>query len=73
MPKFLVKRDTIDSATGRIYKAGEVWEFDPPMVIERDLRGDPVMGPDGKPKAAPMKIGSNLELMPADKSDKKTA
>lgn len=70
MPKYTVLRDTIDSATGRIYKAGETWEFDPPMLTERDIEGRPILGPDGKPKMKQMTVSGNLELIEAEKPKK---
>lgn len=61
MPKFRVLRDTIDSATGRIYKAGDVMDIEIPVFVQRDIRGESVLDDKGQPKTSPMKISGNLE------------
>jgi hypothetical protein len=71
MPRFEVLRDTIDSASGRIYKAGEIMVLDElPLVVERDVEGRPVLGADGKPKTKPMGIAGNLRQIDETKGVK---
>lgn len=57
MARYQVLRDTIDSATGIVHKAGTEWELDLPVYVERDLMGNPTG------KEAPMKVGTNLKLI----------
>lgn len=70
MPSFEVVRDTIDSRTGRIYKAGEIMNIEIPEVVERDVEGRVIVdAKTGEPKAKPMRVSSNLRpyTPPADK------
>lgn len=59
MPKFKVIKDTIDSATGRQYKARDIAEMELPMFVKRDVEGNAIPGVD----PVPMKVGSNLQLI----------
>ena len=56
MPKYLVNRDTWISHTGRLARAGEEVEFEPPVVL--DEKGKPKL--DGKGKPITMTISDNL-------------
>lgn len=73
MPKFLVHRDTHVSHLGRTFKAGEVAEFDLPFVPDRDVQGRVITDAEGKPQGKPMRVNSNLELMPEDEKAEPTS
>lgn len=71
MPRFLVKKDTCVSHQGRLYKAGDVAEFDIPLI--KVPRINPKTGKqqiDDKGALVfdkqPMAIGENLELIKDD-------
>ena len=57
MPKYLVLRDTFISHQGRLARAGETVDFEPPVVTI-----------DGKKVA--MRIADNLELVKPSKDAK---
>lgn len=57
MPKYNVLRDTFVSHLGRLVRAGETIEFEPPVLVI-----------DGK--KVPMRIADNLELAKPSKDAK---
>ncbi len=74
MPKFEVMRETVDVATGRVWPAGSVVEYDPPKIMRRDVEGRPVLDKKtGEPVFDPSEVSSNLRPVKAPEAPKTPA
>jgi hypothetical protein len=76
MPKFLVKKDTCVSHLGRLFKEGDIADFEVPVskVPRKDpTTGKHVVDADGALAfdLVPMAISSNLELIKPEADPKK--